>query len=99
METTDIEEYKVKDGEEATPVIVLTGTADEFMDFCVTTNRNTKTAIAIRQGYQIPLYPELPIALYGNFWLNSAYDSLEYKDRIFKVKLQEMEENDSNNKS
>lgn len=91
METVDIEQYKVKEGEEVTPIIVLTGTADEFIDFCNATGRNTQTAIAIRQGYQIPLYPELPIALYGQYWLNSAYDSLEYKDRLTKVILQELE--------
>lgn len=91
MENTDLENFIVKEGEEVTPIVVLTGTADEFMDFCNITKRNTNTAIAVRQGYQIPMYPDLPIALFGNFWLNSAYDSPEYKDRIFKVKLAKLE--------
>lgn len=90
MENVDIEKYIVKNGEEAEPIIVLTGTVAEFEDFCRLTNRNTKNAFAVRQGYQIPLYPELPIALWGNFWLNSAYDTLEYKDRLHKSRMQEM---------
>jgi hypothetical protein len=93
MEQQDISKFIVESGEEATPIIVLTGTLEEYERFCSITRRGTQTAIAVRQGHQIPLYPDLPIALYGNYWLNSAYDSLEYKDRIFKVKLQELENN------
>ncbi len=91
MEEFDLEEVTVKEGEVATPVIVLTGTLEEFEKFCSLTNRDTTTAIAIRQPYQIPMYPELPIVLYRNFWLNSAYDSAEYRDRIAKVRMSELE--------
>lgn len=93
MEQHSLENFIVKEGEEATPIVVLTGTLEEFEQFCSATNRNTKTAIAVRQGFQIPMYPELPIALYGNYWLNQAYDSPEYKDRLFKLKLKELENN------
>ena len=91
MEEINIEDYKVKEGEEVSPIMVLTGTVAEFEEFCSKTGRNTKTAIAIRQGYQIPMYSDLPMALWGTFWLNAAYNSLEYKDRLHKVKMQELE--------
>ena len=92
MENVDIKDFIVEEGEEATPIIVLTATEKEFNEFCDLTHRNTKTAIAIHQGYQIPMYPELTIALYGAFWLNGAYDSPEYKDRLFKSSLKKLEE-------
>lgn len=93
MEEHKIDEFVVENGAEATPIIVLTGTLEEFERFCSSTNRNTKTAIAIRQGFQIPMYENLAIALYGSYWLNTAYDSPEYRDRIFKIKMKELESN------
>lgn len=77
-----IEKYRIEAGtEDAKPVIVLTGTFKEFEDFCMQTNRTTKTAIAIRQGYQLDFYPDLDIVLYGSFDTNAAYNSQEYRTR------------------
>ena len=92
MEQDVIDKYKVEYGKEAEAeeIIVLTGTLDEFERFCMATNRSTKNTFAVRQGFQIPMYDNLPIVLYGNYWLNQAYDSLEYKDRIFKAKLKDL---------
>jgi hypothetical protein len=90
MENKDLENYIVKQGEEVTPVIVLTGTSDEFMDFCDQTGRTTKTALAIRQGFQIPFYEDLEIVLWGTYWLNTAYNSPEYNDRIFKTNMKDI---------
>lgn len=95
MKEQKIEDFIVKDGEEATPIIVLTDTLEEFERFCSTTNRGIKTAIAIRQGFQIPLYPDLPIVLHGNYWLNPAYNSAEYNDRMIKSAMKEFEENNA----
>lgn len=96
MEHQDIDEYIIEPGQEAEPVIVLTGSNEEFEQFCMTTKRDTKTAIAIKQGFQIPMYEDTPIVLYGNYWLNNAYDSPEYKDRMFKIKLRKLDESTKN---
>jgi hypothetical protein len=92
MEEKELEELKVKEGEETIPVIVLTGTNEEWEKFCMLTGRNRETALAVKQGYQIPMYPDLAIVHYGDFWLNGAYDTPEYRDRIFKVKLSKLNE-------
>jgi len=79
----NIEKYKIEAGtEDAKPIVVLTGTTVEFEEFCMKTNRTTKTAIAIRQGYQLDLYPGLDIVTYGNFTINAAWDSPEYRERM-----------------
>lgn len=79
------EKYKIEAGQqdspEAKPVIVLTGTTQEFEDFCRKTNRNTKSAIAVRQGYQLEFYPDYEIVLYGSYDLNAAFNSQEYTAR------------------
>jgi hypothetical protein len=105
METTNIDKYilPIEQDEEPKAIVVLTGTLEEFEQFVQKTNRTLKSAIAVRQPYQLPHYPDLEIVLYGQFWLNSAYDSPEYRDRIAKVTLQQannlmnnVKEDDSN---
>jgi hypothetical protein len=85
MEETNLGKYTIEWGEEADPVIVLTGTLEEFDTFCTITHRTKKNAIRISAGYQIPFYPHLPIIHYGSFWLNGAYNSPEYTYRITEL--------------
>lgn len=82
MEEINLRDYMVEEGVETVPVILLTGTTEEFERFCMITHRNRRNAIPVSAGFQIPFYPDLAIVHYGTYWLNGAYNSKEYKYRI-----------------
>lgn len=86
-DTEIIEECKVVEGVEATPIIVLTGTLKEYHEFQHLTGRNKDLALAVRQPHQLSFYPNTPIYHWGTYWLNEAYASPEYQDFLKKVKL------------
>jgi hypothetical protein len=91
MEHFEAEHWKIKEGEEVKPIIVITGGVEDFERFCMRTGRDRKTAIQVSQGFQIPLYPDLPIAHYGDYWLNGAYNSPEWRERLNKQKMDEFQ--------
>ena len=46
--------------------------------------KDRSTAIQVTQGHQLDLYPDLEIECYGTYWLNEAFDSKEYQERMKK---------------
>lgn len=85
--TDTIEKYK--DGD--TPIIVLTSTAEQYEEFLRLTNRTKEQAVAVKQPFQLAFYPNLEIVHYKDFWLNGAYGSLEYKERLALQALKDYE--------
>lgn len=75
-------------------IIVLTGTIEEFEKWCMENNHTRKTAVQITHPSQFQFYPDLEIVTYGTYWLNNAFNSPEYKNRIEEMALKESYKND-----
>lgn len=79
--------------ESPTPVIVLTGNGQEYADFLENSGREKGDSIAVTSPHQFDFYPNLKICHYGSYWLNPAYDSAQYNDRLRQI-LEEGFENE-----
>ena len=69
------------------PIIVLTGNSAEYEDFLKCSGRERESAVAVTTPVQFHFYPELRVCHYGTYWLNPAYESVQYNDRIRQMLL------------
>lgn len=79
----------------AHPLIVLTGNGNEYDDFLEASGRPREMAVAITSAHQFDFYPGLRVCHYGTYWLNPAFETTQYHDRLREL-LEEDFENEGN---